>query len=83
MREKEFNYLSLVLMLFYLASGFRGQIPLPSRSLLSRKLVMLIDIGSLPRVADPNIPHGSRSAVSVLVQHVIGQMSFLLFILVL
>lgn len=43
---------------------------------------MLIDIGSLPRIADPDIRHGHSSTVPLLLHHVGWQVTFLRLVLV-
>jgi hypothetical protein len=44
---------------------------------------MLVDIYRLPGIADPDIPRSPRSQVSILGQHILRQLSFLLFVLIL
>jgi hypothetical protein len=56
--------------------------PLIRRLFLSQP-VMLVDIYRLPRITDPNIPCSPRSQVSILRQHILRQLSFLLFVLIL
>lgn len=53
------------------------------RRLFLSQLVMLVDIYRLPGIADPNIPRSPRSQVSILVQHILWQLAFLLLVLVL
>jgi hypothetical protein len=53
------------------------------RRLFLSQPIMLVDIYRLPGIADPNIPRSSRSQVSILGQHILRQLSFLLFVLIL
>lgn len=43
---------------------------------------MLVNVGSLPRIADPNVCYGPRSDIPLLFDHVRWQMTFLLLVLV-
>ena len=52
-------------------------------SLLSGELVVLLDVGGLPGVADPLIADGARSMVAALGDHVVGQNTLLGLVLVL
>ena len=44
---------------------------------------MLVYVGGLPRIADPNISNSSGGQVSILAEHILRQLSFLLLVLVL
>jgi len=46
------------------------------------ELVVLFDINGLPGIADPHIADGTSRLVPILVDHVLGQSTLLLFILV-
>ena len=51
--------------------------------LLPRHLIMLINVCGLPWIANPNVFNGPRRAVSVLVEHILGELALLWLILVL
>lgn len=44
---------------------------------------MLINVRGLPWIANPNVFNGPRRAVSVLVEHILGEVALLWLILVL
>lgn len=47
-----------------------------------RQSIVLVNIGSLPRIANPNIWDGDGSQVSIVIDHIIRQMALLLLVFV-
>ena len=54
-----------------------------SRLLLGAETVVLVDVGSLPRVADPDVPNGAGRVVATVGVHVVGKNTLLGLVLVL
>ncbi len=53
------------------------------RSLLDGQLIVGLDVGRLPGVADPDVADGASGHVAVFGEHVMGQLALLLLVLVL
>jgi hypothetical protein len=46
------------------------------------QLVVLVDIGGLPRIANPHIRNGDCSQIAIVVKHILGKMTLLVLVLV-
>jgi len=62
---------NLLKKIAYLAGGCFGQ------------SIVLIDICSFPRIANPNISHCTSGKISIIVEHIFRQLALLLLVLVL